>query len=274
VLSLGRCACRCSRASSPHRARRCRSPAPSTTPTHCSGTTGLSASRPARPPRPAAASPSGPSAGSTASGRRSPGSCWASPATTRSRRVSRPPTPSSTASPVIGLRQIHSNEPSQRQLRPQASDHGCPPMYADPHARSKDAAVTGTLGIELITRNHHTAENPGVEHYGRWPPLPSRAVSTCARTTTAGGLRRDASRLPSAPVRPAMGRSDPSSPPILEVLDGPHEVCEADPCVALRFGDSSRGRLARIVPSYRSNKKATCWPFVKPSDGLEPSTPP
>jgi D-alanyl-D-alanine carboxypeptidase len=30
--------------------------------------------------RPAAASPSGPSAGSTASGRRSPGSCWASPA--------------------------------------------------------------------------------------------------------------------------------------------------------------------------------------------------
>jgi hypothetical protein len=46
-----------------------------------------SASRPARPPRPAAASPSGPSAGSTASGRRSPGSYWASPATTRSRRV-------------------------------------------------------------------------------------------------------------------------------------------------------------------------------------------
>jgi D-alanyl-D-alanine carboxypeptidase len=56
--------------------------------------------------RPAAASPSGPSAGSTASGRRSPGSCWASPATTRSRRVSRPPTPWSTASPVIGLRQM------------------------------------------------------------------------------------------------------------------------------------------------------------------------
>ena len=52
------------------------------------------------PTRPAAASPSGPSAGSTASGRRSPGSCWASPATTRSRRVSRPPTPWSTASPV------------------------------------------------------------------------------------------------------------------------------------------------------------------------------
>ena len=52
------------------------------------GRTGLSASRPARTRRPAAASPSGPSAGSTASGRRSPGSCWASPATTGSRRVS------------------------------------------------------------------------------------------------------------------------------------------------------------------------------------------
>jgi hypothetical protein len=45
-----------------------------------SGTTGLSATRPARTTRPAAASPSGPSAGSMASGRRSPGSFWASPA--------------------------------------------------------------------------------------------------------------------------------------------------------------------------------------------------
>src|SRR6266545_1833808 len=57
ALSIGPCACRCSRASSPHRARRCRSPAPCTTPTLCSGTT-------------------------------------------RSRRVSRPPTPWSSASPV------------------------------------------------------------------------------------------------------------------------------------------------------------------------------
>jgi len=74
--------------------------APCTTPTPCSGITVLSASRPARTTRLAAASPSAPSAGSTASGRRSPGSCWASPAKTRSRRVSRPPTPWSTASPV------------------------------------------------------------------------------------------------------------------------------------------------------------------------------
>ena len=110
ALSIGRWTCRCSRASLPHRARRCRSPARCTTPTHCSGTTGLSASRPARTTRPAAASPSGPSAGSTASGRRSPGSCWASPAPTGSRRVSRPPPPWSTASPVNGLCRIYSNE--------------------------------------------------------------------------------------------------------------------------------------------------------------------
>ena len=122
-LSIGPCACRCSRASSPHRARRCRSPAPCTTPTHCSGTTGSSASRPARTTRPAAASPSGRSAGSTASGRRSPGSCWASPATTRSRRVSRPPTPWSTASPVIHgakyrLGRSYGNELRHQELRP------------------------------------------------------------------------------------------------------------------------------------------------------------
>ena len=46
VSSIGRCACRCSRASSPHRPRRCRSPAPCTTPTRCSGGTVSSASRP------------------------------------------------------------------------------------------------------------------------------------------------------------------------------------------------------------------------------------
>jgi len=55
------------------------------------------------------------------------GSCWGSPATTGSRRVSRPPTPWSTASPVSGLCQICSNEPCHHQLRPEAIDHGCPP---------------------------------------------------------------------------------------------------------------------------------------------------
>ena len=61
--------------------------------------------------RPAAASPSEPSAGSTASGRRSPASCWASPAPTCKRRVSPPPPPWSTASPVIGLHEISSSQP-------------------------------------------------------------------------------------------------------------------------------------------------------------------
>jgi zinc D-Ala-D-Ala carboxypeptidase len=31
-----------------------------------------------------------------------------------------------------GLCQIYSNEPWHYELRPEASDHGCPPMYADP----------------------------------------------------------------------------------------------------------------------------------------------
>jgi hypothetical protein len=31
-----------------------------------------------------------------------------------------------------GLCQIYSNEPWHYELRPDASDHGCPPLYADP----------------------------------------------------------------------------------------------------------------------------------------------
>jgi zinc D-Ala-D-Ala carboxypeptidase len=31
-----------------------------------------------------------------------------------------------------GLCQIYSNEPWHYELRPEAVDHGCPPMYADP----------------------------------------------------------------------------------------------------------------------------------------------
>jgi zinc D-Ala-D-Ala carboxypeptidase len=30
------------------------------------------------------------------------------------------------------LCQIYSNEPWHYELRPEAIDHGCPPMYADP----------------------------------------------------------------------------------------------------------------------------------------------
>ena len=161
--SIGRCAYRCSRVSSPRRARRCRSPAPCTTPTRCSGTTGLSASRPARTTRPAAASPSGPSAGSTASGRRSPGSCWGSPATTGSRRVSRPPRPWSTGSPVSGLCQIERNEPCHHELRPEpchhelrseASDHGsrrCPQVPRTIQGCSRDRRARHGGGVDAST---------------------------------------------------------------------------------------------------------------------------
>src|SRR5207244_12277759 len=73
-------------------------------------------------------SPDGPSAGSTASGRRSPGSCWRSPVTTVLRRLSRPPAPWSTASTVIHranyeLCRISGNEPWHQELRPQVIDH-------------------------------------------------------------------------------------------------------------------------------------------------------
>ena len=88
--------------------------------------------------RPAAASRSGRSAGSTGSGRRSPGSCWASPTTTGSRRLSRPPTRWWTASPVIGLCQIYGNEPCHQAMCLEALDHSC------------------TLGIEAIGRRRRT----------------------------------------------------------------------------------------------------------------------
>ena len=51
------------------------------------------------------------------------------------RSTSGPPMPRrgcpSTA-PQYGLCQIYGNEPWHYELRPEAVDHGCPPMYADP----------------------------------------------------------------------------------------------------------------------------------------------
>ena len=52
-----------------------------------------------------------------------------------------------------GLCQIYRNEPWHYELRPDAIDHGCPPHVRRPDARSKDAAVTTTLGMGLTTRN-------------------------------------------------------------------------------------------------------------------------
>ena len=34
--------------------------------------------------------------------------------------------------PTYGLCRIYGNEPWHYELRPDAVDHGCPPMYADP----------------------------------------------------------------------------------------------------------------------------------------------
>ena len=46
---------------------------------------------------------------------------------------------------------------------------------------------------------------------------------------------------------------------------------------AVNVGDRSwgqvEGRSSDVGTPSRRQKKAICWPFVKPSDGLEPSTP-
>src|SRR5262245_42693888 len=57
-----------------------------------------------------------------------------------------------------GLCPIYRNEPWHYELRPEATSRGCPPLYADPHARSKDAAVSNTLGTERCHPNHHRRE--------------------------------------------------------------------------------------------------------------------
>jgi hypothetical protein len=50
-----------------------------------------------------------------------------------------------------GLCQIYSNEPWHYELRPEAMDHGCPPMYADPthDPRMQAAAAEGVGGSSL-----------------------------------------------------------------------------------------------------------------------------
>ena len=48
---------------------------------------------------------------------------------------------------AYGLCQIYANEPWHYELRPEAGDHGCPAMYADPTHDPRNAAMTSTLGI-------------------------------------------------------------------------------------------------------------------------------
>jgi len=54
-----------------------------------------------------------------------------------------------------GLCQIYSNEPWHYELRPEAIDHGCPPVYADPthDPRMQAAAVEGSAGSPLARRD-------------------------------------------------------------------------------------------------------------------------
>jgi zinc D-Ala-D-Ala carboxypeptidase len=47
-----------------------------------------------------------------------------------------------------GLCQVYGNEPWHYELRPEAIDHGCPPVYADPTHDPRMQAVTSTLGRE------------------------------------------------------------------------------------------------------------------------------
>ena len=127
--------------------------------------------------RPAAASPSGPSAGSTASGRRSPGSCWASPATPRSRRVSRPPTPWSTASPVRALCRIHRNHPGTRNSAPNGTRNSAP------NARSAETGVDANQQTRGETMRSTLGGRHRAPHFGSrltstsWTPKDRRSMS-------------------------------------------------------------------------------------------------
>src|SRR6266481_8113416 len=59
-----------------------------------------------------------------------------------------------------------------------------------------------------------------------------------------------------------------------EVLDDVRRLClsqdrRAPAMLGTGFGDRLRDARAMYV-RLRGNKKAICWPFVKPPDGLEP----
>jgi hypothetical protein len=65
--------------------------------------------------------------------------------------------------------------------------------------------------------------------------------------------------------------------PSMEVLCALQSLCSSQghvrgPALGTDLGDSLRV-TQELVGSRRGNKKAICWPFAKPSDGLEPSTP-
>jgi zinc D-Ala-D-Ala carboxypeptidase len=69
-----------------------------------------------------------------------------------------------------GLCQIYGNEPWHYELRPEAIDHGCPPMYADPTHDPRMQAVNSALGREPVaTQSPHADGNMRLR-----PPRPRR----------------------------------------------------------------------------------------------------
>jgi hypothetical protein len=62
--------------------------------------------------------------------------------------------------------------------------------------------------------------------------------------------------------------------PSREVLPEPLAVCSSqDFDSLLRSGTGLGDRSSGCRSPRQTRKKAVCWPLVKPSDGLEPSTP-
>jgi zinc D-Ala-D-Ala carboxypeptidase len=71
-----------------------------------------------------------------------------------------------------GLCQIYGNEPWHYELRPEAIDHGCPPMYADP---THDPRIGQAKRAESLTRERDAANGrSGPRRLG--PPRPLLGV--------------------------------------------------------------------------------------------------
>ena len=96
-----------------------------------------------------------------------------------------------------GLCQIYSNEPWHYELRPEAIDHGCPPMYADPctiqgcsselvQIRADDAVQLGEVessttpperGTRVLTASPRRSR-------GRRPGVRTCSASPCNMSST------------------------------------------------------------------------------------------
>ena len=101
---------------------------------------------------------------------------------------------------TYGLCQIYRNEPWHYELRPEAVDHGCPPMYADPYARPATARTDRARSAGQ--RNHRTqgeAMSRTTTAAGRpCPGRPDRARAVRAHRprACAGNERRQREHCP------------------------------------------------------------------------------